>query len=368
MERQENLWDMLCMRHEPLGPGQRRRRIDSYDTLRGLAVVFMILIHVMHFYGTPDFQNGAAGLLIEFLGGPPAAPVFMMLMGAVFVYTPRDSLKKGLLRGINLLLVGYALNLVRGIIPYFIYGTVLGSPQGPLSEYYQLEFLIFEVDILVFAGAAYIAMALLYRASKRPMVWLLTAAAAAALSPLLWGIGLDVPILKYPLSVLWGEHILTTFPVFPWIVFPLCGMVIGHFLCAAEDEKRLFGRLALWGIPLALVGGALMAVDIDVFYHEYNQMGVGAVLAMTGFVLMWQWLIDKADRFFRVRTGFLRFLSQNVLAVYCIHWTLIKWAWPFVPLKHYGLPGFLVLSVCFTAAACVLTKGYVYLQRSSERP
>lgn len=85
----------------------------------------------------------------------------------------------------------------------------------------------------------------------------------------------------YPLSVLWGEHILTMFPVFPWIVFPLCGMVIGRILSIAGDKRRMFGRLALWGIPFALIGGGLMALDIDVFYHEYNQMGIGGLLAMT---------------------------------------------------------------------------------------
>lgn len=79
---------------------------------------------------------------------------------------------------------------------------------------------------------------------------------------------------------------------------------------------------------------------------------------------MWQWVIDWAYRFFRdkVHTGFLLFLSRNVLTVYCIHWVLIKWAWPFLELKHYRLPGYLVLTVLFTAASCLLTLAYNYLQ------
>ncbi len=124
----------LCLRqvlfsdHEPLHTGEKRARIESYDILRGLSILFMILIHVMHNYGTHEFENSIPGLLFEVLGGPFAAPVFMFVMGLFFVYTTNGSFKKAVKRGLNLILVGYALNLVRGIIPYFVYNSVLESP------------------------------------------------------------------------------------------------------------------------------------------------------------------------------------------------------------------------------------------------
>ena len=55
---------------------------DKYpDILRGAAVILMIQIHITEVFATDSFREGFFGQLSLFLGGVPAAPVFMVLMG-----------------------------------------------------------------------------------------------------------------------------------------------------------------------------------------------------------------------------------------------------------------------------------------------
>ncbi len=52
---------------EPVG------RILAFDLARGLAIVFMILIHVLRHWGDPATWTTPIGTVISFLGGPLAA-------------------------------------------------------------------------------------------------------------------------------------------------------------------------------------------------------------------------------------------------------------------------------------------------------
>ena len=66
-------------------------RIRAFDLARGLAVVFMIDVHVLWHWGSPATWSKPIGLVISFLGGPTAAPVFMFLMGASLAFSSRSS-------------------------------------------------------------------------------------------------------------------------------------------------------------------------------------------------------------------------------------------------------------------------------------
>lgn len=63
---------------------ETKQRLDAVDLARGLAVLFMILVHTLEVYAHPAVANSPFGETIKFFGGPPAAPVFMMLMGLFF--------------------------------------------------------------------------------------------------------------------------------------------------------------------------------------------------------------------------------------------------------------------------------------------
>ena len=122
----------------------------------------MIAVHTLQVYANPEVTSSLLGKIISFLGGPPAAPVFMTLMGFSFVYSKKSALKSKLVRGLKVFLSGYMLNLLRGVIPYKLsiyFGTDLAKslPLDRLNDYTIFTI----VDILQFAGIALKIMTIL---------------------------------------------------------------------------------------------------------------------------------------------------------------------------------------------------------------
>ena len=54
----------------------QNNRLMAIDLARGLAVFFMIAVHTLEVFASQEVKNSVFGQIIEFLGGPPAAPVF----------------------------------------------------------------------------------------------------------------------------------------------------------------------------------------------------------------------------------------------------------------------------------------------------
>jgi uncharacterized membrane protein len=71
----------------------QENRLMSIDLARGLAVFFMIAVHTLDVFACQEVKNSVLGQIIEFLGGPPAAPVFMTLMGFSFIFSRKSALK-----------------------------------------------------------------------------------------------------------------------------------------------------------------------------------------------------------------------------------------------------------------------------------
>ena len=153
----------------------------------------------------------------------------MMVMGFLFAQKNDINLKRCILRGVGLVALGYSLNFFRGVVPVFIGKKLLSIPPEHFPAMFTYEFLIFEVDILIFAGIAYICMAIVRRLSNNLLIWELLACLIAFFSPLIWGRGESIPVLNRILQPFWGnDPDLVTFPLLPWLFFPLQGLVFGR--------------------------------------------------------------------------------------------------------------------------------------------
>ena len=101
-----------------------QRRHFEVDVAKAFAIVFMVVVHVYTEMSGIDFYHAMPDSLlrnvIEYLGGPPTAPVFMVAMGMGMVMTRHDSPKEFMRRGVRLFIAGYALNFFRGTIPILI--------------------------------------------------------------------------------------------------------------------------------------------------------------------------------------------------------------------------------------------------------
>jgi uncharacterized membrane protein len=71
--------------------GQGIDRDGTADLLKGFAVLFMIQVHIMEQFATPDTCNSIIGKISMFLGGPFCAPVFMAVMGYFLAFSSKNT-------------------------------------------------------------------------------------------------------------------------------------------------------------------------------------------------------------------------------------------------------------------------------------
>ena len=337
----------------------KKARIRSLDLARGLAVFFMILVHVLENYGNEDVYNTVFGRIVEFLGGAPAAPVFMFLMGFFLVYPSDKGLKINVIRGLKIMALGYLLSFLRYTFPEALGITHYGGGFDFLS-------FVWEVDILQFAGFTLIILAVIRQIIPWPRTWVLLAILITVSAPLLWGVESGIPAVDWLLVLLWGSYEEVWFPVFPWLAFPLLGMAFSNFIESRNGRLTADRRVPFAGAAVLVVG--IMITYMDPAYHmgDYYRSGPGAIIWMSGFVVAWLFLCELAVRRIPENVAFriLYYWSRNVTVVYFVQWIVIGWGVAVFPYMKESL----AVTVILMAAAVLLThwatRGWIALASS----
>ncbi len=298
-------------------------RLRFLDLARGLAIICMVFQHVQLLFAVGSGEDSALGVTFLLLGTAPAAPVFMVAMGFLFGSSSRTGMRSGVVRGLQLFALGYLLNLLRFSLPLLVAGDadILelfgGSWWGPL----------FEIDILQLAGLSLIVLGPVKRYVRDPRLVLALAAAVAIVAPLLWGVGGG----NVALDPLWGLGEWVSFPLFPWLAYPLLGLALAGFAARATSAPRLMRGWALAGCCAALAGVALLACAPGpggiLAFGDYYRSGLPVQLLLAGFVLLWLpllWWLDRRLSWVLV-PRYLTSLSRSITAVYLIQWVLIGW-------------------------------------------
>ncbi len=335
-------------------------RIRAFDLARGLAVVFMIMVHVLRHWGDPATWSTPIGTLISFLGGPPAAPVFMFLMGASMAFSSRISFTSLARRGLSLVAAGYLLNVFRGTVPLsagLATGIVTSGQVTPFTPFSLLTM----VDILQLAGCSLILMAALREVARPGRAWLAVAAAIVLIAPLLHGRVTGMPVPDALLGMLWATGDNIFYPVFPWLVFPLVGAVIGASMAQVEagDRRAVLRRAGAIGSVACASGVALIVVaapTLDVV--TYWRLPPVLVPSILGFVVAWVWLCDVIAR----RAGPSTVLaaiydwSGRVTAMYVVHWLIVSWGIAIVGFRVMELWPVLTATVVVLVATIVISR------------
>lgn len=330
----------------PSGSSDNKPRVLAFDFARGIAILMMVLIHTAVFIGGHDLIDTPTGHVVNSIVCILAAPVFMFVMGILFTFSSRATLRTQLSRGILIVLLGYGLNFLRGTLPISA-GMLFGWVEGDFPLDYMLE-----DDILQFAGIALIAMSLIKRAIPWSPGWLLLGLAAAFVSPFVWNQGSDNEFVNYILSLFCGGEEFNYFPFFPWIAFPLIGMAYGDYFKKSNDQKRFFITSCYFGIIL-IVAGLLFELKFktgiwtDWYLGKYRQgqIPIPVVMIFSGFQFLWiplcQFITTKIpeNRFFSL----LFFWSKNVTSFYVIQWIIIGWVC--VILMEIEWPAVFILSI-----------------------
>lgn len=295
-----------------------KKRIGTPDLLKGLAVVLMIQVHIMELFAQQDLYDSLIGKISLFLGGVPAAPVFMTVMGYLVAYSNKKPVFL-IKRGIKLFVAGIILNI--GLNLHLIYNVLFKGWQINIGQY------IFGVDILHLAGMSLIVIALLsviFR--KNRIYYFLIAIGIAALSTLLNREEPVTGVSSYITAFFTGGQGWAYFPLIPWLAYPLTGYAFRLFEVSYEDKITVKNKLILTAVSGVLfIFTAGYATEVSHNLKEYYTHGVVFFLWALSFIALLTSVASLSENeagdtmVFR----YLKWLGKNVTVIYIIQWLLI---------------------------------------------
>ncbi|WP_420589166.1 heparan-alpha-glucosaminide N-acetyltransferase domain-containing protein [Bacterioplanoides sp.] len=394
-----------------------KSRIKVLDFYRGICVMFMLVVHFFYFYGAPEFSRSPIGLSFElltiwiaafiyltsfmvlltpsatgqqqlkravilFLGGyalilgsvhgldfkPEASHeallfsvcCFVFLMGIFIAIAGGKSLSTGIKRGLILFVAGYALNFFRSSVPMWLslqLGLVSAEDLGgdtPLTE-------LLVVDILQFAGIAFIICSLLRHYLPQPKYWIGLALIIAFASPYAWDAKTGNYVADELLKLLAGNISEGAFfPQLPWLAYALTGMAFGHWMKQADDLNSFLKKSAWYSLAAIVIGGGIILTNMD--YHTGDSMraGPGAVIAISGItalsIFLFQGIVEKIpdNPVFR----FWYSWSKHITTIYVVHWLLIGWGLMYFGFRTLSGSGFLITLLALYVLTHFLATGW----------
>jgi len=307
----------------------RGRQIEL-DFAKGLAIVFMLLIHCFQEFSAWPPQPTIPTFIISFLGSPPAAPVFMFALGIGIVYSRKSSPKNLLLRGVRLLILGFVLNFFRDFLP----DCTIYLRTGDESYLQSGINYLFGIDILAFAGLVFLFFAAAAKLKFKNAHYALAAALFAGANLLVSGTTSGTPVVNTALGLLWGTNENTWFPFLTWIPYPISGYLFGQLLVRCTDKKRFYKTVLSCAFPvlcLFLVYSVTANVDFGakdgIFQEPYFHHSLIGNIVMISFVCCWTGMLYFLSRHMPdiVMRTFSRW-SRNITTIYCVHWIIIGWS------------------------------------------
>lgn len=306
-------------------------RFDALDTLRCLAVLFMVQGHTFFIVIEDSVRPALWYRWHNYLHGY-TAPAFLLGAGLAFGVTTFGNLgahtrwgaglRKRLWRYFSILVLGYALQM-----------PPLNADFGNLG--YDRARLFLRVDALQHIGIILLVCQLMVFVLRRR--WLITAAA--------FGLGAAIVLLAPALSRLpLQEHLplavagyLTSntgspFPLVPWSGFVLLGIALAGAIPRASMNRPSL-RLAL-----ALAAGGLLSVGASLLLdrmapgifgeHNYWKVGpyfflrrAGWIVALLGGFALFDWTVRRlgAAASGGATRHWIQLIGQNSLIVYVAH-------------------------------------------------
>lgn len=300
------------------------------DIIKFLAILFMVVVHIYEETELGSTSASAASYVVEFVGSPLAAPVFMFCMGIGLVYSRHSDARFLARRGVKLLLIGYGLNLYRGLAMGIEMAGYTGSWTAiPMMSVMYLTV----VDILQFAGLAFLFFALMKKWKLKSCWILLVSIVMLFAAQLIPQVDKEQYLAASLLGIFRYQSEMSSFPFLQWLLFPVLGMIFGENLRKAEDVNRFY--LAGGGIGTALFAGTTLTAVlsgknvVNFFMDNYYNMDALQILWTISIVLMWislWYFISMVFHPEKLKT-FISYCSRNLNKIYIIHWLIVIWVY-----------------------------------------
>ena len=295
------------------------------DVAKGLAIIFMIFLHtVMIVQCYNDGLSSTYSFVIgNVLGRPFAAVVFMFCMGVGVVYSRHSQWDKMIKRGITLYLLGMLVNVFEYFVPYFLAGA-LGLDATPFEIYGGL--VLFVVDILAFAGWAFVLMGVLKKFELSNKKLIIVAVALSLLGTLLRGTDFGNNVVNAFFGNFFGTA-FTAFPLFNWFIFPIAGCVWGQYFIRAKDKSEFF---KFWPILMIIaliyfyvssnLWEGVFSENVHFYYFLNTLDAVFCIINAHAVIGMCYWLVKfLPDSFIKA----FSILSTNINHIYIAQWFFI---------------------------------------------
>jgi len=293
--------------------------------MRAFAVLQMVQGHTIHVILANEYRDTVLPVynIWLFMRGM-TAPIFMFTAGTVFTYLFRyvkrpfnenPRVKKGIKRGLLLIIIGYLLHYPTWTI--FIFSDV--------TERTMNSFLM--VDVLQLIGVSLlILLVLLYIAEKTRIndyiVFAGTSAIIFFIAPITNRVDW-LSILPRFFAGYFYDGSGSLFPVFPWAGYVISGGVLGTYLARNPMAFKSAGfsiRLAIFG--LIILGSSLLSDFITTMLGNpviQAQYSANTILFRVGFVLLLNALVSYISLKVERIPQLIILVGRNTLLIYVVH-------------------------------------------------
>lgn len=336
-------------------------RTQTADLLKGIAVVFMIQVHLVELFATVETETSSIGRFLMFLGGPFVAPVFMCLFGYFIAQSKRDNASM-FFRGVKVFLLGILLNL---LLNFNLFVKIsLGQLNLNITPY------LFGVDILLFAGLTLITISFMRSVLKKNyLIPLVLSCVVAFLGTFLLRFKVYDEALNLIISFVYGSSKWSYFPLLPWLAYPLLGFSFYQVTQQFEFKSTVSSILLVLVSIMFLVLTISYAIDVSANLQQYYHHGLLFCSWTIIFMLLYSFWIHKLETTLGNYSilKYLKWLGKNVTLVYVIQWVLIG----NIATEIYKTVNcYLVLFVCFIGVLILssfLTYMYLKFKKNKQK-
>ncbi len=295
-------------------------RFQIADLLKGIAVLFMIQVHIVELFGDTAFYTSYFGKIFLFIGGPPVAPLFALLFG-YFIARSHKTFIQLLIRGLKIIGLGMLLNIALN------FNLILSVYKGLIEV--DLWPYIFGIDILQFAGFSLIIIAFLKNLLQKSLVFTVFCIfIVAILGQLLLDFIPENIVLKFISALFYGSTPWSYFPVFPWLSYPFAGIAFysiqkRYDLSVLSKPKfiLLITLLFLGFMALTINYAISISSNLPLYYHHSLIFMFWVIL----FLALYSLLINEVNKLIgdSFLFKYLKWLGENVTLIYVIQWIII---------------------------------------------
>lgn len=345
-------------------------RQKDLDIAKGLAILLMVLVHVNEVYQSTDLEGGISNRIIEFLGSPPVAPIFMILLGLGIVYSRNNSSSNLFYRGISIFILGYALNFFRDFIPYSILAFTESDPSYTTEAYSSL----LGIDILQFSGLAFLFFAFIKKFNIKTKHLPLFYIVFATINLLVKNFSTDNFLIDAVLGLIWGTNDYSWFPFLSWIGFVIAGYIFGEFLikCTNTDYfykqclmYSTFTTIALW--IYAYINKVSFGAFGELYQNTYYQHEMMGDIILLSTAIFWISCVHFITKFIpqNICNAFSRW-SKNINLIYCIHWVLLGYSMLFLETESYTPLVIILISIVIFILSDIISSYYSKLKKKRK--